>query len=300
MTNEVDTETIIENLTELLQNTVNMTSVFYDIFINPTPMDVTLTQYDSEGELITITVPNRAKDLQRALIGTGSPEGVISASEGTLYVDSATQTAYVKVNGSGNTGWKIILTEEGVYTYVRNYLLENGYYSTETLERYLTENGYVRDNEIESIVEEATESKQDALTAGTGITIDNNTISATGMTVPIDTIMSPASVNPVQNKVIYNNVVSGVEAGNNGELIVTKAGETTTIPISTTVDSSLNPSSTNPVQNAIITSVLASKGTLVTSISAASTDLEYPSAKCLYDLIGDLETILQSIIDGNN
>lgn len=33
----------------------------------------------------------------------------------------------------------------------------------------------------------------------------------------------------------------------------------------------------------------------VTSLSAQSTDTEYPSAKCVYDIIGDVETILASI-----
>ena len=33
----------------------------------------------------------------------------------------------------------------------------------------------------------------------------------------------------------------------------------------------------------------------VTSISASSTDTEYPSAKCVWDLVGDIETILASI-----
>lgn len=33
----------------------------------------------------------------------------------------------------------------------------------------------------------------------------------------------------------------------------------------------------------------------VTSISSTSTDTEYPSAKCVYDLIGDLETLLGGI-----
>lgn len=34
---------------------------------------------------------------------------------------------------------------------------------------------------------------------------------------------------------------------------------------------------------------------LVTSISAGSTDYEYPSAKCMWDIIGDLETRLSNI-----
>lgn len=33
----------------------------------------------------------------------------------------------------------------------------------------------------------------------------------------------------------------------------------------------------------------------VTSLSSSSTDTQYPSAKCVYDLIGDVETILASI-----
>lgn len=32
-----------------------------------------------------------------------------------------------------------------------------------------------------------------------------------------------------------------------------------------------------------------------TSISSASTDTQYPSAKCVYDIIGDIETLLEAI-----
>jgi len=34
---------------------------------------------------------------------------------------------------------------------------------------------------------------------------------------------------------------------------------------------------------------------LVTSISLSSTDSEYPSAKCVYDIVGDIETLLSQI-----
>lgn len=33
----------------------------------------------------------------------------------------------------------------------------------------------------------------------------------------------------------------------------------------------------------------------VTSLSSSSTDTQYPSAKCVWDLVGDIETILASI-----
>ena len=34
---------------------------------------------------------------------------------------------------------------------------------------------------------------------------------------------------------------------------------------------------------------------LVTSISSSSTDTQYPSAKCVYDIVGNIETVLQGI-----
>ena len=38
-----------------------------------------------------------------------------------------------------------------------------------------------------------------------------------------------------------------------------------------------------------------SKVNLVTSVSSASTDEEYPSAKCMYDLLGDVETLINAL-----
>ena len=33
----------------------------------------------------------------------------------------------------------------------------------------------------------------------------------------------------------------------------------------------------------------------VTSLSASSTDTQYPSAKCVYDIVGNIETLLAAI-----
>lgn len=38
---------------------------------------------------------------------------------------------------------------------------------------------------------------------------------------------------------------------------------------------------------------------LVTSVSSASTDAQYPSAKLFYDTVGNLETILETLDTGN-
>lgn len=40
---------------------------------------------------------------------------------------------------------------------------------------------------------------------------------------------------------------------------------------------------------------LESTSNKVTSLSSSSTDTQYPSAKCVYDLIGDVETLLGGI-----
>lgn len=42
------------------------------------------------------------------LSGSGSPEGVTTASPGTGYVNTATGDFYVKQTGTGNTGWVLV------------------------------------------------------------------------------------------------------------------------------------------------------------------------------------------------
>ena len=59
------------------------------------------------------------------------------------------------------------------------------------------------------VVYNALAGKQDKLTAGTGISINGNTISCTvsggsGGSITVDSTMSSTSTNPVQNKVIYS------------------------------------------------------------------------------------------------
>lgn len=63
----------------------------------------------SHTDLADIGLNSHAQiDAQITLTGTGSPEGVVTASTGRLYTDStggAGATLYVKESGSGPTGW---------------------------------------------------------------------------------------------------------------------------------------------------------------------------------------------------
>ena len=151
-----DLNVIAENLTELLQNSVNMASVFYDIFLNPEPMDVELKQFNSDNELVTISLPNRAKDRMIALTGAVTPEGNVEANVGASYVctDPENPTVWFKVSGSGNTGWQVVLTEEGIVQEIIRFLSEANYVTESSLGTYLTTNGYATEDYVQEQISE--------------------------------------------------------------------------------------------------------------------------------------------------
>lgn len=78
------------------------------------------------------------------------------------------------------------------------------------------------------------------------------------------------------------------------------------IPEGVIVDQTYNPVSTNAQSGIAIAGAgfltqhqdISGKqdvSNLVTSLSASSTDTQYPSAKCVYDMIGDIEAVLATI-----
>ena len=50
----------------------------------------------------------RIAALVGSMTGSGSPEGVVTASVGALYVDETTPGIYQKTSGTGNTGWTVL------------------------------------------------------------------------------------------------------------------------------------------------------------------------------------------------
>ena len=102
------TEDIINALSTLYFNLNEIERIYYDMFINPVPMDVTFQRYDDTGALETITLPNRAKDVQATLTGNGNPNGVTSASVGTFYLDTSNYDLYYKSSGSDSQGWILL------------------------------------------------------------------------------------------------------------------------------------------------------------------------------------------------
>jgi microcystin-dependent protein len=119
------TEDIINALSTLYFNLNEIERIYYDMFINPVPMDVTFQRYDDTGKLETITLPNRAKDAQATLTGVGDPNGAVSASVGSFYLDTSTYNLYYKSSGSDSQGW-ILLWSGLNLVEGTNYLAPNG------------------------------------------------------------------------------------------------------------------------------------------------------------------------------
>lgn len=111
---EIASSDVMINLSQLLTNVTEMTNLYFDMFFNTEPMDVSLSQYDAEGNLKTYIMPNRAKD-RLALMGTGNPNGNLASYIGTLYLDLTTRTLYIKTTSMDDTtGWKAIIDGEKI------------------------------------------------------------------------------------------------------------------------------------------------------------------------------------------
>lgn len=140
--------------------------------------------------------------------------------------------------------------------------------------------------------------------AGTGISISDNTISVDGVQtseVELATVATSGSYNDLSNKPTIPTV-------NNATLTIQKNGttvQTFTANASSDVTANITvPTNTNELTNGagfITSSALSGYQTtanLVTSVSSSSTDSQYPSAKLFYDTVGDIESALNTINSG--
>lgn len=105
-------------LTDLFVNMNNLDKTYYDMFYNPTPMDIVIERYDDNNVLQTYTIPNRAKDRQGnnvVIKGAVPPEGQVPAEAGTLYLDIVSLNLYYKASGGATDalGWIGIATGGG-------------------------------------------------------------------------------------------------------------------------------------------------------------------------------------------
>ena len=98
----------------------------------------------------------------------------------------------------------------------------------------------------------------------------------------------PSKTSELTNDSGYLTSVPVTSVNNKTGAVNLSASDVGALPTSTTYVSSVNG------QNGAVTGIQTTSN-LVTSVSSSSTDSQYPSAKCLYDMVGDIETLLASI-----
>lgn len=99
-------EDIVNILAILFNNMNSISRVYYDIFLNGTPMLVPVKLYDDNGVLVDREIPNVAYYRAGVIFCDGSPEGVIAADAGKFCIDRSNNDLYYKTAGTDSTGWK--------------------------------------------------------------------------------------------------------------------------------------------------------------------------------------------------
>ena len=103
-------EELTNVVSQLYFNLNKLDALYYDMFINPIPLTLDLERYDENGELVTVQLNNRAKDRLQTLSGSGSPNGVVAATEGSFYIDNDDRSLYYKSAGVDKFNWVKIWT----------------------------------------------------------------------------------------------------------------------------------------------------------------------------------------------
>lgn len=115
--NEIDK--MQRELAILMTNSVELQNKMYDIFVNPNPAMVELRVWTDEG-FETFSVPNLALSRIPVITGEGSPLGTVSSAEGTIYIDSASETIYINTGrnkddqGQSSSGWVKLATADDI------------------------------------------------------------------------------------------------------------------------------------------------------------------------------------------
>lgn len=145
-------------------------------------------------------------------------------------------------------------------------------------------------NEVIDKINELVDGKQDTITS-------SNKLSAS-LVSGLATVATSGSYNDLSNKPTIPTV-------NNATLTIQKNGSnvaTFTANASSNVTANISvPTNTNELTNGagfITSSALTGyeqTSNKVTSISSSSTDTQYPSAKCVYDIVGDVETLINAL-----
>ena len=143
-------------------------------------------------------------------------------------------------------------------------------------------------------VEQSLSGKQDTLSAGTGIEISGNVISATGGGgVTVDSTISTSSTNPVQNAVIAGNTIKsfGVSSTNNYDIVQGYNFGGSQLNDAKFHAAKINGNHIVSQYPSVGNFSLVETSAITTSMTSSSTDAQVPSAKAVYDTLGGLKFV---------
>lgn len=261
-----------------------------------TPTD--LSQYWTSAQTQSAIDETKAYYIDFGVLTT---QGIHDADwDGLVNAINAHRPIYAELGGEyyvseclAQSGNQIILTASNhlahfIYTFTKNDSENYGFaYETKP---------YVTD------AEKATwNAKQDALSAGTGIEISGNVISATGGgggSVTVDDALSTTSENPVANSAITNgfNNYTCFSDSLNGEVryfsFSTPNRPNGKISISNfSINGRCPLTKSNGTNEYIDKFSLVETSAITTSMTSSSTDVQVPSAKAVYDTLGGLKLV---------
>ena len=150
---------------------------------------------------------------------------------------------------------------------------------------------------VQSDWNEADDTKDDYIKNKPTIpTVNNATLTIQKNSTTIDTFTANASV----DKTINITVPTDTSDLTNGAGYTTNTGTITSVKMNgSTISTSGEADLGTVITSHQDISGKEDKTNKVTSLSNSSTDTQYPSAKCVYDLIGDVETILTTLTTGS-
>ena len=246
-----------KTITNEIQKIADVTDIY------PSPNALPVLGAEDDGVIYgTLNNGVLPLDLYKYSAATSSWQYVDTAKEGALYIDSATGliyqfsqnspyfyvTSYTKISQLANdvdflTGTEIsaqisdAVSEEATARQNADTTLQNNINNAvSTTETAMQELHTAIQNEAsarqtaDATLQSNIDAKQDELTAGANITIENNVISATVPQIAVDSELSTTSENPVQNKVVTNALNGKMDSTNptgTGSLSINRKANTT-------------------------------------------------------------------------
>lgn len=229
--------------------------------------------------------------------------------------------------GGGNPTVELTQAEYDVLVTAGTVSADTYYIITDAQAGDLT--NYYTKTETDNAITAATSTKQDTLVSGTNVkTINNESILGSGNidiqgggggSITIDPSLDSGSTNPVANSAITQNFYNYAKFdsyASNGYAVSMSFNEGTgnymginLIKIKTTANGSSQTSTSiwcriSTINGKKVFSTdaanvsdfsLVETSAITTSVTSSSTDAQVPSAKAVYDIVGDIETLLSQI-----